>query len=125
MTLRPTCYLSLSLSSASTLFVTLVLVRTLLYSRAHALKAPERNEWSESSSVVQKPSTATKDNTSETTKQSTINTASTYCISKQTSPLIVCVMVESSPFTYVAGYANSFQVLIRYFLQCGDEVQVI
>ena len=34
-------------------------------------------------------------------------------------------MVEPSPFTYVSGYANRFQEMIRFLDVTGDEVEVI
>ena len=41
------------------------------------------------------------------------------------SQLRICLMVEPSPFTYVSGYANRFQELIRFLIQCNDTVEVI
>lgn len=37
----------------------------------------------------------------------------------------VLVMVEPSPFTYVSGYKNRFQALIRYLVEAGDDVLVV
>jgi len=37
----------------------------------------------------------------------------------------ICVFVEPSPFTYICGYKNRFENLIRYLREGGDEVLVI
>lgn len=34
-------------------------------------------------------------------------------------------MVEPSPFTYVSGYANRFQEMLRALEASGDEVEII
>lgn len=43
----------------------------------------------------------------------------------QQPPLKVCIMVEPSPFTYVSGYANRFQEMLRSLKAAGDTVEVI
>lgn len=42
-------------------------------------------------------------------------------------PLRVCLFVEPSPFTYISGYANRFQALLRYLAdhQQDDDVHVV
>lgn len=44
---------------------------------------------------------------------------------KKNIPKKVVVLVEPSPFTYVCGYQNRFQSLIRYLKEAGTEVLII
>jgi len=46
-------------------------------------------------------------------------------LTSQQAPLKVCLMVEPSPFTYVSGYANRFQEMLRVLEASGDEVEII
>lgn len=41
------------------------------------------------------------------------------------SSLSLCLMVEPSPFTYMCGYSNRFQEMLRFLDEQGDEVEVI
>jgi hypothetical protein len=41
------------------------------------------------------------------------------------NPLKVCLMVEPSPFTYVSGYANRFQELLRHLKVSKEEVEIV
>jgi hypothetical protein len=41
------------------------------------------------------------------------------------NPLKVCLMVEPSPFTYVSGYANRFQELLRHLKASKEEVEIV
>ena len=42
-----------------------------------------------------------------------------------TPPRRVLLLVEPTPFTYVSGYANRFQEMLRYFKKAGDVVHII
>jgi len=37
----------------------------------------------------------------------------------------IALLVEPTPFTYVSGYKNRFQTMIRYLKEAGDEILVI
>lgn len=41
------------------------------------------------------------------------------------SPLRICILVEPSPLTYVSGYANRFQALLRYLCEVHDTVEMV
>lgn len=54
---------------------------------------------------------------------STTSNDPTTC--RQQLQMKVCLMVEPSPFTYVSGYANRFQEMLRVLENHGDEVEII
>ena len=41
------------------------------------------------------------------------------------NPLRVCLMVEPSPFTFVSGYANRFQELLRHLKVSKEQVEIV
>lgn len=41
------------------------------------------------------------------------------------NPLKVCLMVEPSPFTFVSGYANRFQELLRHLKASKEQVEIV
>jgi hypothetical protein len=41
------------------------------------------------------------------------------------NPLKLCIMVEPSPFTYVSGYANRFQELLRHLKASKEQVEIV
>lgn len=41
------------------------------------------------------------------------------------APRRVCVMIEPTPFTYISGYKNRFQAMLRYLVEAGDQVLVV
>ena len=40
-------------------------------------------------------------------------------------PFKCCVLCEPSPITYVSGYANRFQEMLRFLRHNGDDVQLV
>ena len=57
---------------------------------------------------------------------SSISTMSTLQVTKNnTAKIKCCVLCEPSPLTYVSGYANRFQELLKYLKHNGDEVHLI
>ena len=40
-------------------------------------------------------------------------------------PLKVALMVEPTPFTYVCGYSNRFNEMLRYLQKAGDDVSIL
>jgi sulfoquinovosyltransferase len=44
---------------------------------------------------------------------------------QQCSPLRICIIVEPSPLTYVSGYANRFQALLRHLRDVQDTVEMV
>ena len=40
-------------------------------------------------------------------------------------PRRVLLIVEPTPFTYVSGYANRFQEMLKYMKKAGDQVHII
>lgn len=37
----------------------------------------------------------------------------------------ILLMVEPSPFTYICGYANRFNEMLRFLSRAGDEVEIV
>jgi sulfoquinovosyltransferase len=50
------------------------------------------------------------------------STTHPYC---QVLPFRICILVEPSPLTYVSGYANRFQALLRYLCEVQDAVEMV
>lgn len=46
-------------------------------------------------------------------------------ILENSSPSRLLLMVEPSPFTYICGYANRFNEMLRYLSRVGDEVEIV
>jgi sulfoquinovosyltransferase len=40
-------------------------------------------------------------------------------------PMKILLIVEPSPFTYISGYKNRFQEMLKYLKSTGDEVQIL